>query len=636
MDPLIWLIEAVKLNNGYGITRLCSRFQEVFTECDYNSDYISNYLRRQDYKNNWNLYKDIEISDEGINQIFINPLHVDGKGDKILGISPIKIKTEKKNLSNVINKDIIIPKKIQDPKHKIAWLILNHYTNGKGENKLSYYSTSGTVSRPYFIKLAKCLNIELPKNKTKYIIVEEISKQSKIDPLFDEERYFGEKVGSTVKKAFFIDLVNHFQLDIPPELVDRLDNTEEDFKIDIKNWLKPELMTESVEIGELINMYTEGSIYVPTFQRDFRWNLKKQRELIESVLIGIPLPNILLIKSNDGWWLVDGRQRITTLRRFIRPKDERNKFHLGLLTGENSRYTNEYYEDLDESVKSRIIKTKIPITKIKGLENNKSAIYELFRRYNTGGTTLNGAEIRHAVFHENLVHISLFDLAGENKTLNQNNEDTKEVRKLLRIKNGTKGYKTYDLISRYFGYKYCSKDSTSKVIHKVFSDREGEDELEAESYKSEFLETARFCDKLFGNEYRFKKIKENGESSSFSAWAYTVQMIGASFIRKEHPDKKNKIIDRRKEIINLWVEFYDKEIFGQRQNSNTLFDSQHQWELKLEDWIYKNFHESEKEKAINVLKDMDQTMRANYIDKLKKKPYYNEILDLASFERWIK
>ena len=169
-----------------------------------------------------------------------------------------------------------------------------------------------------------------------------------------------------------------------------------------------------------------------------------------------------------------------------------------------------------------------------------------------------------------------------------------------------------------------------------FSDREGEDELEAESYKSEFLETARFCDKLFGNEYRFKKIKENGESSSFSAWAYTVQMIGASFIRKEHPDKKNKIIDRRKEIINLWVEFYDKEIFGQRQNSNTLFDSQHQWELKLEDWIYKNFHESEKEKAINVLKDMDQTMRANYIDKLKKKPYYNEILDLASFERWIK
>ena len=98
----------------------------------------------------------------------------------------------------------------------------------------------------------------------------------------------------------------------------------------------------SISIGELTNMYTEGELIIsPDYQRLFRWDLRQKSQLIESILIGIPLPSIFVAQDNQGRWeIVDGLQRISTLLEFQ-----------GVLKAEES--SDEEDEKNDESPKTK-------------------------------------------------------------------------------------------------------------------------------------------------------------------------------------------------------------------------------------------------------------------------------------------
>ena len=92
----------------------------------------------------------------------------------------------------------------------------------------------------------------------------------------------------------------------------------------------------------MTNMYTEGELIVsPDYQRLFRWDLRQKSQLIESILIGIPLPSIFVAQDNQGRWeIVDGLQRISTLLEFQ-----------GVLKAEES--SDEEEEKNDESPKTK-------------------------------------------------------------------------------------------------------------------------------------------------------------------------------------------------------------------------------------------------------------------------------------------
>src|SRR5580704_3813127 len=74
-----------------------------------------------------------------------------------------------------------------------------------------------------------------------------------------------------------------------------------------------------MSVGEITNLYRDGELIInPIFQRLFRWNDSQKSKLIESILIGIPLPSIFVYETTDGKWeLVDGLQRISTLLEFM-------------------------------------------------------------------------------------------------------------------------------------------------------------------------------------------------------------------------------------------------------------------------------------------------------------------------------
>src|SRR4051812_7855312 len=70
-----------------------------------------------------------------------------------------------------------------------------------------------------------------------------------------------------------------------------------------------------MSIGELTNLCRDGELIIrPEFQRFFRWTDTQKSRLVESLLLGIPLPSIFVAQTESGKWeLVDGLQRVSTI-----------------------------------------------------------------------------------------------------------------------------------------------------------------------------------------------------------------------------------------------------------------------------------------------------------------------------------
>jgi len=74
-----------------------------------------------------------------------------------------------------------------------------------------------------------------------------------------------------------------------------------------------------MSIGEISSLYKDKELDIhPEFQRIFRWNILQKSKLIESILLGIPIPSIFVSQRDDGVWdVVDGLQRLSTIFEFM-------------------------------------------------------------------------------------------------------------------------------------------------------------------------------------------------------------------------------------------------------------------------------------------------------------------------------
>ena len=73
-----------------------------------------------------------------------------------------------------------------------------------------------------------------------------------------------------------------------------------------------------MSIGEIMNLYRDGELDIhPEFQRYYRWSDEQKSRLIESLLLGIPIPSIFVSQREDGVWdVIDGLQRLSTILEF--------------------------------------------------------------------------------------------------------------------------------------------------------------------------------------------------------------------------------------------------------------------------------------------------------------------------------
>ncbi len=95
-----------------------------------------------------------------------------------------------------------------------------------------------------------------------------------------------------------------------------------------------------VSIGEWISIYERKELDIhPEFQRFFRWTPKQKSRLIESILLGIPIPQVFVAQRPDGVWdVVDGLQRLSTIFQFVGILRDENRAVLEPLTLESTAY----------------------------------------------------------------------------------------------------------------------------------------------------------------------------------------------------------------------------------------------------------------------------------------------------------
>jgi hypothetical protein len=351
-----------------------------------------------------------------------------------------------------------------------------------------------------------------------------------------------------------------------------------------------------------------------------------------------------LIREEGGdWWLVDGQQRVTTLRNFIRPERNSEAFDLGTLAYPNGQYSNLKFVELPDEINQRINDTKLPVTRIRGLEKNKRAVYQLFHRYNTGGETLNAAEIRHAVFHENKYHQELFRLAGENQDKDEYRPDTKKVRDALGAKfsNNASKYKWYSRLSRFFGYYFSSSTgSTTETVYSFFEERDisgNQYNPKVEDLGSIFIETSDLCQEIYGKEFKFKKLKKDAEQGSYGDIPYTMQMVSARLLIENHPDQLTKITKIKSKIIDEWKNYYMDQIYEQRQNSSNIWRWQKEWYEILEK-LAMELGESDYEvmlaTAEDLYKEAGKGPVRNFLDTLGEKKYWEKLHEECYKRGW--
>ena len=163
----------------------------------------------------------------------------------------------------------------------------------------------------------------------------------------------------------------------------------------------------SMSVGELLAMYKEKELTLrPEFQRFFRWSDAQKSRLVESVLLGIPLPSIFVSQKDDGRWeVIDGLQRLSTLFETAGELRREDGTLFPPLRLSKTRYLpemegliwkSENDNEIPSEIRLRIKRSRLNVNIVLD-KSDDTTKYELFQRLNTGGSKAVDQEVRNAL-----------------------------------------------------------------------------------------------------------------------------------------------------------------------------------------------------------------------------------------------
>lgn len=246
-------------------------------------------------------------------------------------------------------------------------------------------------------------------------------------------------------------------------------------------------------LGGYLDKHLVKQLVIPPFQRNYVWDVVKASRLIESFLLGLPVPGVFLYKekSTNKLQVVDGQQRITSAIRFFESRFDESVFRL---KGVQPQWENKTFGDLTESEQFQLKDSVLRATVVQQIDpNDDSSIYLVFERLNTGGVNLNPMEVRKCVYFG-----PYFDLITH---LNEN----EEWRKILGRPTPDKRLRDAELLLRVlaFGYRgdrYVKPMKGFLNAHMAASRRLSGEELETRIKHAEhrFADVAKFVVSTLG------------------------------------------------------------------------------------------------------------------------------------------
>ncbi len=206
------------------------------------------------------------------------------------------------------------------------------------------------------------------------------------------------------------------------------DESEEGYPIEYNITSSP----NDFNVKTLFDFIESGIVRIPGFQRNYVWDKRRASRLIESVIMGIPIPQLFFYeKAKNEFLVIDGQQRLMTIYYFMKgkfPRDDKRAELRRYIDSQGNIPQNilgdkKYFTDFELDLGSRYsdVPNRLNGLNISTLDQqnivtlglrtircifikqhapaNDSSMYEIFYRLNTGGMNLTPQEIRGSLYH---------------------------------------------------------------------------------------------------------------------------------------------------------------------------------------------------------------------------------------------
>ena len=253
----------------------------------------------------------------------------------------------------------------------------------------------------------------------------------------------------------------------------------------------------------------------PDFQRRDAWNNKTKSKFIESLFLGLPIPQIILaeLRGKKGKFLViDGKQRLLSLQQFVLWDNGKSLKLTGLDV--KTEFNKKTYNDILNSSSSDEIDAfnNQPIRTVV-VKNWPSvqALYLLFLRLNTGSVKLSPQELRQALYPGDFI-----------KYANKASSENLELKRMLKLRNVDFRMRDVEIFIRYYAFKYFSGRYSGSM--QAFLDTACEtlnskwDEMKETILQDneELKKAIRVVFEIFGESSAFRKFKGGRYEEKFN------------------------------------------------------------------------------------------------------------------------
>ena len=305
--------------------------------------------------------------------------------------------------------------------------------------------------------------------------------------------------------------------------------------------------TQAKTIDNLIaRMEHDEIVLQPDFQRAEVWQDTARSRLIESILIRIPLPAFYMDATKDEKWIViDGQQRLSTIRRFVIDKSLRLS-NLEFLT----ELEGMHFDELSQSLKRRIRETNITVYLVEQ-GTPPEVKFNIFRRINTGGLPLSAQEIRHALNQGNATAL-LKELAGSDAFLAATAYSVSALRMADR-----------EMVLRFLAFMIRDPETYSSVefdsfLSEVMGDLNKMTERELDVLRKAFRVAMDRAKELFGTDAFRKRGSPNARrqpinKALFEAWSVCLHGL--------QEDQMLKLNARKEQLIERYVGLINDPVF---------------------------------------------------------------------------
>ncbi len=216
----------------------------------------------------------------------------------------------------------------------------------------------------------------------------------------------------------------------------------------------------------LYEKWKAGDIEIPRFQREFVWKKIQASKLIESFMVGLPVPAIFLFtqRKSQKYLVIDGQQRLKSVFYFFNGQfgqdDEGQIFRLEGLNPKSKWYRKKFadFDDPDQRKLKNCVLRAFIVQQLDPADD--TSVYHIFERLNTGGTLLTNQEVRNCVYGGTFNDLlnELNQLPSWRTILGRQNQDSRQKDKELMLR--------FFALRDVSGYQNPMKDFLSKYMRR--------------------------------------------------------------------------------------------------------------------------------------------------------------------------